>query len=484
LFLNLSETISNLSPVASIIISIALMLFCGFLMTRLTKLVKLPNVTAYIVVGLILGQIGIINPKVIDGMDFLSDIAVALISFSAGEYFRLSVLKQNGFKVVIITLCETLGASIIVFLLTYVLLHLSLPFALVLSALAAATTSASTMMNIKQTKSKGDFVNTLLQVVAIDNIIALLTYSVAISISSTIISGAKLNFIAIIKPLLINIGVILIGGCFGFLLKLFLQKRSNDNKLIIALATIFAFCGICAILDISPILGCMSMGLVYINVAKDEKLFKQLNYFSPPILLLFFVRSGINFDVSALTSSGAIGAVPLIIVSLLYFLFRIIGKYSGAFLGCKLMKKDNKTCLNLGLALVPQASVAISLATLGARTFESLGYPEFANALHTIIVASALLYEIVGPGCSKLALYFTKSYSNDIEELAPVSEIHENGEKKNDVQILIDRIKKIQETIPEHDTVSEEENAFDEAIEEQLNAYNNQNRNRQRNWRR
>ena len=154
-----------------------------------------------------------------------------------------------------------------------------------------------------------------------------------------------------------------------FFLKLLLHKRSTDNRLIVSIALLFAFCGICAMLDVSPLLGCMSMGMVYINLTDDKRLFQQLNYFSPPILLLFFVRSGLNFDLDALVdNSESIGATPLVVVGILYFLVRIMGKYAGAFLGCLVTKKDKKVRNFLGLALIPQAGVAIGLAATGART--------------------------------------------------------------------------------------------------------------------
>ena len=119
-------------------------------------------------------------------------------------------------------------------------------------------------------------------------------------------------------------------------------------------------------MDISPLLGCMSMGTVYINISDDDKLFKQLNYFSPPILLLFFVRSGMSFQLDALvSSSGNLDGVPLLVIGVSYFLVRILGKYAGAWLGCRLVKKDRLVRNYLGLALIPQAGVAIGLAALG-----------------------------------------------------------------------------------------------------------------------
>ena len=471
----LSEFFKNAeasSPSAAVIISVALMLFLAFLMTRITKRLRLPNVTAYIVTGIIIGPycLDIIPNTVIDGMDFLSDIALAFISFSTGQFFRFSALKKNGPKVFLITLFEACFASAAIFTLCYGVLKLNLTFSIVLSALAATTAPASTMMTIRQTGAKGDFVDTLLQVVALDNIVGLLAYSVAISIASASISGGGFNVGDVLIPMATNIGVLLLGCLFGLLMKPLLQnKRSTDNRLIIMIAFLFAFCGICVTLDISPLLGCMSMGTVYFNITEDDKLFKQLNYFNPPILLLFFVRSGTCFDLNALFGqSSTVGTVSLLLVGIVYFVARIISKYSGAFIGCWICKKTNKVRNYLGLALIPQAGVAIGLAALGARTLGG----EAGDALNTIVLASSILYELVGPVCAKLSLYLSGSYSDKIESIVDVNETDENGNKKSEVDILIERINKIQEELPQH-SVNEDEKEFTNAAEEHFeNQYN------------
>lgn len=464
----LHEALAGTSQVASIIISVAFMLLFGFAMTRITKLLKLPNVTAYILAGILIGPycLGLVPQRIIDGMDFLSDIALAFIAFSTGEFFRFSTLKKSGAKVMVITVCEALLASVVVFIVTFFVLRLDLAFSIVLAALASATAPASTVMTIRQTGAKGDFVDTLLQVVALDDIVGLVAYSIAISVAVSSKTGAGAFHIwDIIKPLLINVGVFALGGAFGFLMKLMMpKKRSTDNRLIISIALLFSFCGICTLLDISPLLGCMSMGTVYINITDDDKLFKQLNYFSPPLLLLFFVRSGLNFKLDVLVnSSGSIGATPLIVIGILYFIFRIVGKYAGAFLGCLAVGKPKETRNYLGLALIPQAGVAIGLAALGART---LGGDD-GVALNTIILASSVLYELIGPACAKLALYLSRSYSTKLEDLAPVETTTETGQPKTAVELLIERIKKIQETIPPHELhAHEDEAAFTEAAEQ------------------
>ena len=459
------EKLHITSSVSAIIISLALMLIGGFLMTRITKRLKLPNVTAYILAGIILGPfcLNLVPGKVIEGMSFIADIALAFIAFSTGEFFKLSALKKNGAKTVVITVLEAFLASVLVFCVCFLLLQLEFNFSIVLAALAAATAPASTVMTIRQTGAKGDFVDTLLQVVALDDVVGLVAYSIAISVAVASSTGT-FELLSVIKPLLLNLLVFALGGGFGFVLKWMLFKRSTDNRLIVAVALLFSFCGICALLDVSPLLGCMAMGMVYINATDDERLFKQLNYFSPPILLLFFVRSGLNFDLSALVNtSDIIGGVPLILIGVVYFIVRIAGKYAGAYIGCLITKKDRSVRNYLGLALIPQAGVAIGLAAMGAR---ALGGGA-GTALETIILASSVLYELIGPACAKLSLYLSHSYSDKLEDITDTPETDENGNKKSEVELLIERIQAIQKELPEHkDPYYEDEKAFSDAAEE------------------
>ena len=455
------------APAAVIIISLAIMLLSGFLMTRVTKKLRLPNVTAYIVCGILIGPfcLDLIPSEMVEGTEFLADIALAFIAFSTGEFFRFSKLKKNTGKVIVITLAESLLASLVVFLLTYWVLRLNLAFSVVLAALASATAPASTMMTIRQTKSKGDFVDTLLQVVAYDDIVALLAYSTAISIAVSSISGEPISAMNILVPAAKNLGVLVLGGIFGVFMKLLIQqkKRSTDNRLIISIALLLAFCGICAATGTSPLLGCMSMGTVYINITDDDKLFKQLNYFSPPILLLFFVRSGISFDLHSLTHpSGSLSGVPLFVIGIVYFAARILGKYTGAYLGCLYAKKPRLIRDYFGLALIPQAGVAIGLAALGSRALGG----EMGQALETVILSSSVLYELIGPACAKFALYRSHSYSTKLEDLVTVEETLPQGQQKSSLELLIERIQKIQVELAE-ESISEEEKAFTEAAEEQ-----------------
>ena len=461
------------SSASDVIIPIALMLFSGFALTRVTKRLKLPNVTGYILAGILIGPFGLnlISDKLIDGTGFIADIALAFIAFSTGEFFTFSTLKKNGLKVCIITILEAALASIFVFILSFSVLKMDFGFALVLSALASTTAPASTVMTIRQLGAKGDFVNTLLQVVALDDVFGLVAYSMAISLA---VAGKLGDFqiSAVVIPILVNIFVLLLGGLFGALMKLLMPKnRSTDNRLIITIALLFCFCGICALLDVSPLLGCMSMGTVYINITGDDKIFKQLNYFSPPILLLFFVRSGVNFKIDALFHQGGTTAgASLLVVGVSYFLVRILGKYVGSFLGSALVGKKKEVRNYLGLALIPQAGVAIGLSALGARILGG----EDGSALETVILASSVLYELIGPACAKLALYLSKSYAVSLEERAKEAENKkemQSDKSRNEVELLIARIQAIQQDLRrDAENISEEEKAFTEAAEEQCGA--------------
>lgn len=452
--------IGEQSAVAPVILSVALMLFVGFALTRITKRLRLPNVTAYIAAGILLGPyaLDLVPAEVVSGMAFLSDIALAFIAFGVGEFFKLDALRRNGWRTVVITLSEALLSSVLVFLVAYFILGLGFAFSLVLAALASATAPASTVMTIRQTGARGDFVDTLLQVMALDNVVSLLSFSVAISVAAITLGGGALSFGSVAAPILRNLLGVLIGLAFGFLLRLLIPKgRSTDNRLIIVVALLFLFCGICAVIDVSPLLGCMMIGAVYTNLGGDDKLFLQVSYFSPPILLLFFVRSGISFRLDTLfAGGGTMVAYPLILVSLAYFLMRIVGKVGGSYLGCLATGKEKRIRKYLGLAEIPQASVAIGLAVLGARTLGG----EMGATLETVVVAAGVLYEIVGPVSAKLALYLSGSYTDRLEELAVVEE------GRDEVATLAARIREIRKALPARE-MSEEEAAFTEAAYDQ-----------------
>ena len=380
----------------AILLSLAILLLAGFLMTRITKLLKLPNVSGYIIAGIIIGPhlLNLIPMRIINGMSFFSDIALAFIAFGVGRFFRKDTLRETGWGVIVITVLEALLAGAIVFAAMYFAFGLDLGLSLLLGAIATATAPASTMMTINQYHARGKFVSILLQVVALDDVVCLLVFSAAASVIGAMGEGS-VSAAGILLPLAYNLAAIILGAIFGLILAKLLSHRSDDNRLILAVALLLGLSGLCSIFDISPLLSCMVFGAVYMNMTLDKELYKQINRFTPPIMSIFFVMSGTNLDVSALGAFGVVGIV--------YFLVRIVGKYAGAYLGCLITHEDKPIRNYLGLALIPQAGVAIGLAYLGKRILPD----DIGSLLMTIVLSSSVLYELIGPGCAKLAIFKT-----------------------------------------------------------------------------
>ncbi len=418
------DAIPSLS--AQVVLSLSIMLFAGFLMTRLTKLARLPNVTGYILAGVLIGPylLNLIPQSVIQGMDFVTDVALAFIAFGVGKYFRLSRLQKNGQKVLILTIFESLTAALLVFLVMAFVFRLSIPFSLLLGAIGSATAPASTIMTIRQYKAKGEFVDVLLQIVALDDAVALLAFSVCAAVAQGMENGGEIRIQTVVLPILYNLLALVAGAFAGWLLhRLIGENRSSQHRLVLVTAMLLAITGMCSALNISPLLACMLMGAVYINVSKNKKTFKQVNSFTPPIQLLFFVLSGMRMDLNALKAAGLIGVV--------YFLVRILGKYAGAWLGAVIGKASLPIRRYMGLALIPQAGVSIGLAVLGQRILPA----ESGVLLSTIILSSGVLYEMIGPACAKAAIFLSGSVTrppkegpdNPSAEEAPAQPASQNG---------------------------------------------------------
>lgn len=388
-----------------VILSLAIILSAGFIMTRLTKKLSLPNVTGYILAGILIGPylLHVIPESVIDGMDFITDLALAYIAFGVGEFFKMSRLKGNGKRMVTVTCFEALTAAVLVTLCMFFVFRLPLPFALLLGAIGSATAPASTVMTIRQYRAKGEFVDTVLQVVALDDAVALLAFSLCAAIVSSVGNGdGSVSVGTVLIPFMMNMVTLALGAACGFLLRWIIsERRSREHRLVLINAVIMALTGICSLLDISPLLPCMLMGTVYINLNRGRKLFKQVNHFTPPIMLMFFVLSGMRLNVPALATAGVIGVA--------YFFVRIIGKYIGAYVGCRVGGTAPEVRRYLGMALVPQAGVSIGLAALAQRMLPE----EPGVMLSTIILSSSVLYEMVGPACAKASLYLSHAIKRE-----------------------------------------------------------------------
>lgn len=419
---------------ATVMIALAIMFLVGFGLSRITKFLKMPNVTGYILSGILIGPfaLDLVPPVIIDKMYFLTNLALGFIAFGVGKFFKKEVLKATGIKVIIITILESMLAGILITL----VVGLAFPkmgwnFALLLGAMATATAPASTMMTINQYKAKGEFVNTLLQVVALDDVVCLFVFSIV----TAIVQGSEMGSMdvwSIVLPIIYNIVFIVIGFVGGLILSLLVKGRSANSKLIIAVGIICAICGGGVLLNVSPLMSCMVFGATYINITQDTKLFKYVDHFDPPIMLLFFVESGMSMDLGQFSLVGIIGVV--------YFIVRILGKYLGAWSGCKWTKQNPKTTNYLGLALIPQAGVAIGLAALG-KTMLGETTP-IAETFYSVVLCSSVLYEMCGPILAKFALI--KSGAIDKEMLK------ENKNRHKDVidnvatqRVDIDRIEKL-----------------------------------------
>lgn len=443
----MQEFLSQLNQETEALLVLSIILFAGFIMTRLTNTLNLPKVSGYILAGILIGpcSLNFIPQHMIDSMGFVSDLALAFIAFGVGKFFKKEVLMRTGKKIIVITISEALTAGVLVTVILKFIFRLDWDFALILGAIATATAPASTMMTINQYKAKGEFVNTLLQIVALDDVVCLLAFSIVAAIANGRASGA-LTVNDILIPIMLNLFAICLGFfCGYFLSRLLIPARSRDNRLILAIAMLLGLSGICAAADISPLLSCMVFGAAYINLTRDKKLFRQINNFTPPVMSIFFIVSGMNLNVNALGTVGVIGVA--------YFLIRIAGKYLGTYFSCLAMGTSREIRKYMGLALIPQAGVAIGLAFLGQRLLP----PETGNLMLTIILSSSVLYEMVGPISAKAALFLSGSIAfkktrdkEDTEPQCPASDRSSMCEK-------IDVITGLDSVIEEKEEVEEAE---------------------------
>lgn len=416
-----------------IFLYIALLLFAALISTRLMKLLKLPNVTGYIITGIIVGPFvfglffnnftyeGIKESLIysyIDKIKWVSTIALGFIAFSIGSSFKMSTLKVVGKRVLIITVLEALFASIAV-IAALIVMHFIMPnlvswqLVLTLGAIASATAPAATLMVIKQYKARGPLVNTLLPVVALDDAAALILFAILFQIATSLnVSGGFDAYKMIVKPLLEIIISLSIGAALGFLIS-FMNKffKSRNNRLIIAIFSIFLACGLYFLFrskylggfELSSLLMCMMIGAIYTNMCKDSnRTLDVMDRFTSPIYLMFFVISGASLDLTIFFNKNGLLVLAIAVV---YIIFRVIGKWAGAFTGASISHSEEKIKKYLGFALIPQAGVAIGLATTASALFSANEETKEVGALIiAIILTSTLVYELIGPLVSKFAL--------------------------------------------------------------------------------
>lgn len=374
---------------------IAIMLLAALIAGKIVKQMKLPNVTGYLVIGLLIGPncIGILSEDLISHMSLITEFALGCIAFSIGAEFKISFLKKVGRAPIIIGILEGLGA---VFVVDGVLLMIGcdVTFALAMGAIASATAAASTLMIVKQYKAKGPVTNTLLPVVALDDAVALMAFGISMAVANVISShgNAPIGKL-LIHPCIEIIGGLLFGVLLGIIMVLLVKVYTGrGNRLAITIMMICVCVGVSDLVGFSSLLACMMLSMVFVNLSKyRDKIYEPLDRITPPIYMMFFIISGASLDVTIIASVGLVGAV--------YVIGRVIGKVLGAALGAKISKAPKIVSKWLGFTLVPQEGVAIGLATSAAATL-----PEYGKRIQTIVLCGVVIYELLGPVITKFAL--------------------------------------------------------------------------------
>ncbi len=409
---------------------IAVALFAGLLMTRLFVKLRLPDVTAYLVAGIIIGPcvlgrlgipgIGFSSSEQVDSLSMISDVALGFIAFAIGHEFRLSALKQTGKQAVIIGILQAVVATVFVDI-ALIALHfimpelLPMPVAITLGAIAAATAPAATLMVVRQYKAKGPVTDVLLPVVALDDAVGLVIFAVSFGIAQAMKSGTTHVAALILEPLAEVILSLAFGGLVGMILtwlERFFHSHRNRNALIVG-SVVLTVAVSQYIISIGPftfgfssLLVCMMLGTVFCNFCPlSEDLMLQADRWSGPAITLFFVLSG------AALEFGVFADVSVILIGLVYIITRSLGKYLGAGWSSSLAKSPAPVRKYLGITLLPQAGVALGMC---ATAYRILGGVE-GTLIRNIVLFSVLIYELVGPSLTKWAL--TKA--GDIQAKSP-----------------------------------------------------------------
>lgn len=374
---------------------ISIMLLAALLAGKVVKKLKLPNVTGYLVIGLLIGPncFGIISSEVINHMSIVTEFALGCIAFAIGAEFKISFLKKIGKPPIVIGVLEGLGAVTVVDTVLLILGY-DVTFALAMGAIASATAAASTLMIVKQYKAKGPVTNTLLPVVALDDAVALVMFGLSMAIANVISShgNAPIGKL-LLDPVKEIFGGLLFGAVLGIIMVYAVKLYTGrGNRLAITILMICFCVGISDIVGFSSLLACMMLSMVFVNLSKfREKIYEPLERITPPIYMMFFIISGASLDVTIITSVGVVGIV--------YVVGRVVGKVLGTSVAARISKAPKEVRKYLGFTLVPQEGVAIGLATSAASSL-----PEYGAKIQTIVLCGVVIYELVGPVITKLAL--------------------------------------------------------------------------------
>lgn len=401
------------------LLGISVTIILGYLIGKLIALVKVPSVAGYVIVGLFLGKscLGIIGPDFINGTGVIGDIALGFIAFTIGGELILETLKKIGGRVFVIAFFESFCAFLLVFL-GMLLLKQSLSASLLLGAVASATAPAATLMVINELKAKGPLTSTLLAVVAIDDAICLMIFSLASSIASIFISESAEVHISevILGPMGEIFGSLALGVLLGLLLVVLLKfARGNQEVLIVVIFAVFAATGIAGKFELSSLLTNMALGVTVSNLSeKQHKAFYVIESISAPIYIAFFVIAGSRLQLNMLVTVGVIGPV--------YALLRAIGKVGGASFGATITKADPVVKKYIGCGLISQIGVAVGLAIVISHQYT--GTP-IGDLVITVLLSTTIITEIVGPLLARFALI----RSGEGSQRKPLKDIEVREEK-------------------------------------------------------
>ena len=413
-----------MTQTASIFLSLSVALLAGLLLSRLAKLVKLPAVTAYLISGVLIGPfcLGAFNiPGIgiaanqLEGFGLISDLALGFIAFSMGNEFRISQLKKIGKQATVIGVFQALITTVVVDA-AMIALHfampdtLSIPAAIVLASVATATAPAATLMVVKQYKAKGPVTYVLLPVVALDDAVGLVVFAISFGIARSMGTADISPFAVIFEPLLEIVLSLVLGFVMGLLFSLCEKYfHSRSKRMAVSVTFVMMTVAISSLkfevgdihIGFSSLLACMMLGTVFCNICEvSEELMDRADRWTTPVLILFFVISGAELELSVFSQWA------VVVVGMVYIISRSLGKYYGANISARMTKSDPNIIKYLGITLLPQAGVALGMAIKAIE----LG-PDGA-IVRNITLFAVLIYEIVGPFLTKIAL--TKA--GDIQE--------------------------------------------------------------------
>ncbi|MDO4522966.1 MAG: cation:proton antiporter [Eubacteriales bacterium] len=374
---------------------VGIAMIAGLIFSRIVKKIHLPNVTGYLVAGLLIGPSVLkwIPGEGLEDISIITTAALGFIAFSIGGEFKVSSIKAIGKNVIVITLFQSLLAAFAVDA-VLLLCRFNAAEAIMLGAIATATAPAATLMVVRQYKAKGELTNTLLPVVAMDDAVGLMVFSVSVAIAKTLSAGEAVSVnTMLVKPLIEIALSLLSGGLLGLAISFSMRFfHSRANKLMICIAAVAIGVAVAQRFGLSDLLVCMAIGAVFINLREDAlDVMGLCDNWTPPLFMLFFLISGADLNLEILTSVGVLGAI--------YIVVRAFGKYFGAYLGAVVVKASPNIRKYLGITLLPQAGVAIGMAQMALTLL-----PEYGDRIQAVVLAATLVYELLGPVATKIAL--------------------------------------------------------------------------------